>query len=74
MLVEKDGAERLYFVVETKSSLFKDDLRDMESDTIRCGTAHFKALAAAGAGEVREVPAQYVTARTVDDLMTVVDA
>jgi len=26
VLVEKDGAERLYFVVETKSSLFTDDL------------------------------------------------
>ena len=31
MLVEKDGTERLYFVVETKSSLFTDDLRDRES-------------------------------------------
>ncbi len=28
VLVEKDGAERLYFVVETKSSLFADDLRE----------------------------------------------
>ena len=30
VLVEKDGAERLYFVVETKGSLFTDDLRDKE--------------------------------------------
>ena len=30
VLVEKDGSERLYFVVETKSSLFTDDLRDKE--------------------------------------------
>ena len=30
VLIEKDGAERLYFVVETKSSLFTDDLRDKE--------------------------------------------
>ena len=44
MLVEKDGAERLYFVVETKSSLFTDDLRDKESAKIKCGKAHFKAL------------------------------
>ena len=31
VLVEKDGTERLYFVVETKSSLFTDDLRDKEA-------------------------------------------
>ena len=39
VLVEKDGAERLYFVVETKSSLFTDDLRDKESaqDRMRQG-------------------------------------
>ena len=30
VLVEKDGAERLYFVVETKSGFFTDDLRDKE--------------------------------------------
>lgn len=27
VLIEIDGTERLYFVVETKGSLFKDDLR-----------------------------------------------
>ena len=45
VLVEKDGAERLYFVVETKSSLFTDDLRDKESAKIKCGNVHFKELA-----------------------------
>src|SRR2546422_10061221 len=44
VLVEKDGRERLYFVIETKSSLFTDDLRDKESAKIKCGEAHFKAL------------------------------
>jgi type III restriction enzyme len=39
VLVEKDGAERLYFVVETKSSLFTDDLRDKEGAKIACGKA-----------------------------------
>jgi type III restriction enzyme len=63
VLVEKDGAERLYFVVETKSSLFTDDLRDKESAKIECGKAHFKALA------VGERPADFVTARNIDDLM-----
>jgi type III restriction enzyme len=63
VLVEKDGSERLYFVVETKSSLFTDDLRDKESAKIECGKAHFKALA------VGENPAQFIRARNIDDLM-----
>jgi type III restriction enzyme len=63
VLVEKDGAERLYFVVETKSSLFTDDLRDKESAKIECGKAHFKALA------VGDRPAQFIQARNIDDLM-----
>lgn len=64
VLVEEDGAQRLYFVVETKSSLFTDDLRDKESAKIECGKAHFTALA------VGENPARYVVARSVDDLLT----
>lgn len=64
VLVEKDGAERLYLVVETKSSLFMDDMREKESARIECGRAHFKAL------QVREAPARYVVARTVDEIIT----
>jgi type III restriction enzyme len=63
VLVEKDGAERLYFVVETKGSLFTDDLRDKESAKIECGKAHFKALA------VSDQPAEFIQARNIDDLM-----
>ncbi len=64
VLVEKDGVERLYFVVETKSSLFTDDLRDKESAKIRCGEAHFEALS------VGENPARFITATKIDDLMS----
>jgi type III restriction enzyme len=64
LLVEKDGAERLYFVVETKSGLFADDLRSKERAKIDCGKAHFKALAA------EQTPARYVVARTLDDVLT----
>lgn len=64
VLVEQDGNERLYFVVETKSSLFTDDLRDKESAKIECGKAHFQALA------VGESPAQYVVARSISDVLT----
>jgi len=64
VLVEQDGDERLYFVVETKSSLFTDDLRDKESAKIECGKAHFQALA------VGNSPAQYVVARSISDVLT----
>jgi type III restriction enzyme len=63
VLVEKDGAERLYFVVETKSSLFTDDLRDRESAKIKCGEAHFDALATG------ENPARFVKATKLDDVL-----
>ena len=63
VLVEVSGEERLYFVVETKGSLFTDDLRDNEAAKVACGEAHFKAL---GTGEN---PARYVKATKVDDLM-----
>ncbi|WP_291380660.1 MULTISPECIES: type III restriction-modification system endonuclease [Achromobacter] len=64
VLVEEDGTQHLYFLVETKSSLFTDDLRDKESAKIECGKAHFTALG------VGENPARYVVARSVDDLLT----
>lgn len=63
VLVEKDGTERLYFVVETKSSLFTDDLRDRESAKIKCGEAHFDALATG------ENPARFVKATNLNDVM-----
>ncbi|SHO61190.1 type III restriction enzyme [Pseudoxanthobacter soli DSM 19599] len=63
VLVEVSGEERLYFVVETKGSLFVDDLRDIEAGKIACGEAHFSALASG------PNPARYIKARTVDDLM-----
>ena len=64
VLVEKDGAERLYFVVETKSSLFTDDLRDKESAKIECGKAHFQALA------VGESPARFIVASNLDGILS----
>ncbi|MBI5837658.1 MAG: DEAD/DEAH box helicase family protein [Candidatus Eisenbacteria bacterium] len=63
VLVQKDDEVRLYLVVETKSTLFFEDLRGKEGAKITCGKAHFKAL------EVRETPAQYIVARSVDDIL-----
>jgi type III restriction enzyme len=44
VLVCKDGSEKLYFVVETKGSMFSDALRPTEKAKIECGKEHFKAL------------------------------
>jgi len=44
VLYEQDGEEKLYFVVETKGSLFSDALRQKELAKINCGREHFKAL------------------------------
>ena len=64
VLVDKPVGERLYLVVETKSGLFTDDLRDKESAKINCGKAHFQALA------VGASPATYMVAKSVDDVLT----
>jgi type III restriction enzyme len=64
VLVDKDGTERLYFVVETKSSLFTDDLRDKESAKIKCGEAHFAELA------THNTPAaRFVKATKLDEVL-----
>ncbi|WP_240474875.1 type III restriction-modification system endonuclease [Rheinheimera baltica] len=44
VLIEQDGKERLYFVVETKSTLFSVERRPEENAKIKCGYAHFEAL------------------------------
>ena len=62
-MVEKDGIERLYFIVETKGSLFTEGLRGKEGLKIECGKMHFQALA------VMEDPSQYVVARNMDDFV-----
>ncbi len=64
LVAGEDGLERLYFVVETKGGLFPDALRPIEEGKIRCGKAHFNALA------VSESPAEYVVERTVEGLLS----
>ena len=63
VLVTTPQGDRLYFVVETKSSLFDSDLRNAEAAKIECGRAHFKALA------VGENPAIYDKFKDVDGLV-----
>ena len=44
VLLNKDGDDRLYFVLETKGSSRQLDLRGQENIKIECGRRHFAAL------------------------------
>jgi len=44
VLIEQDGKEKLYFVVETKSTMYSAERRPEENAKIKCGYAHFEAL------------------------------
>jgi len=63
LVLPSEDAELDFFVVETKGSSLVDDLRLSEAAKIHCGKAHFKAL------EVRERPARYEVATSVDELV-----
>lgn len=47
IVMDDEGIERLYLVVETKGSLFADALRPAEKAKIDCGKAHFAAMSPA---------------------------
>jgi len=64
ILVEDEGQEKLYFVVETKGSNWWDDLRHKEGAKIRCGEKHFEKIA------TTENPAEYIKATNVEDVMS----
>ena len=64
VVVATDEGDKLYFVVETKSSLLVDDLRLAEAAKIKCGMAHFEAL------RVGESPARYGKFKDVQGLLT----
>ncbi|MEW0500401.1 DEAD/DEAH box helicase family protein [Escherichia coli] len=52
LVINKNGEDNIYFVVETKSNLLT--LRDNESGKIKCGEAHFESLT-----PLNENPAKY---------------
>ncbi|WOT05018.1 type III restriction-modification system endonuclease [Shewanella youngdeokensis] len=64
VLIDKEDGmgDQLYFVVETKSSIFSDDLRASEQAKIDCGIEHFKALSQDKHGNVLDNPAKFVKA------------
>jgi type III restriction enzyme len=67
VLVERDGQPWLYFVVETKGSLWAGDLRVKENAKTDCGRAHFAALAVEA-----ERPARYMMATSLEEVLNTV--
>ncbi len=55
LVINKNGEDNIYFVVETKSNLLT--LRDNESGKIKCGKAHFESLT-----PLNKNPAKYACA------------
>ncbi|WP_420598302.1 type III restriction-modification system endonuclease [Neptuniibacter sp.] len=64
VVVDDEGEEKLYFVVETKGSTWWDDLRHQEGAKIKCGELHFEEL-----GKDADNPAKYIKATDVDGMM-----
>ena len=44
VLIEVDGKDKLYFVLETKANIMFENVRPIESAKIKCGKKHFEAL------------------------------
>ncbi len=68
VVVEKDGEEKCYFVVETKGSTSSDNLRQLEYKKIKCGERHFEEIA-----KDTENPARYIMSRDVEGVLGYVD-
>jgi len=56
VLVDKDGIEKLYFVIETKGSTDPTQLKLFEEYKIQCGRKHFAAL---DTGVIYDVESEY---------------
>ncbi|MDP9711556.1 UNVERIFIED_ORG: type III restriction enzyme [Pseudomonas fluorescens] len=63
VVVDDDGKEKFYFVVETKGSTWWGDLRHVEGAKILCGEKHFREVASI------DNSARYIRAVDVDGMM-----
>ena len=68
VVIEDEGDEKLYFVVETKGSTWWDNLRHLEGAKIKCGKKHFDEIA-----RDTENPARYIKATDVEGMMRYVE-
>lgn len=64
VVVEDEGEEKLYFVVETKGSTWLDDLRHIEGEKIKCGEKHFAEI-----GNNINNPARYIKTKDVEGVI-----
>ncbi|WP_411698542.1 DEAD/DEAH box helicase family protein [Conyzicola sp.] len=62
MVSNTDSGEKLFFVVETKGTVFINDLRDSEAAKIYCGKAHFRSFSET------DNPASYLVATSLEDV------
>ena len=67
VVVDDEGQEKLYFVVETKGSTWWGDLRHIEGAKIKCGERHFEEVAN------DDNPARYIRAVDVNGMMSHID-
>ncbi|MCE9517401.1 hypothetical protein K8Q96_00145, partial [Candidatus Nomurabacteria bacterium] len=44
VVLNKNGEDKLYFVIETKGSILSENLRYIEDSKIKCGEKHFEAI------------------------------
>lgn len=72
VLIDKEDGlgDQLYFVVETKSTIFSDELRVTEQGKIDCGIEHFRALSEDKNGNDLKNPARFVKADTFKTFST----
>lgn len=63
VVVNHEGQDSLYFVVETKGTLVPSELRDTEQAKVECAKAHFEALGADNSA------ARYILATDINDLV-----
>ncbi len=64
-----DGSEQLYFVIETKGTIFGHDLRDRERAKLECGQKHFDALA-----DGKSNPARFAWGKKLDEVLSAATA
>lgn len=64
VLIEKNGVDKLYFVVETKSTTMGSALRPEEAAKIDCGLAHFSEIAKSHSN-----PAKFIKAKDINGVL-----
>jgi len=72
IIIDKDDGQggQLYFVVETKSTIFSDELRVTEQGKVDCSIERFNAISKDKEGNKISNPAKFVKADDYDTFLT----